>query len=87
MKEGLHPHRECGLTRACPGSWLLRSLKLSSLLSPEGWDEPKPPGGTVLDQMSLRLLALLGGKRNCAGHMVVLLCRAQGITHLSVMCC
>ena len=60
MKEGLHPHRECALTPACPGSWLLRSLQLSSLLRPEGWDEPKPLGGTMLDQTSLWFLAPFG---------------------------
>lgn len=58
MKEGLHPHCEHVLTPVCPGSWL--QLKLSSLLGCEGWDEPKPLGGTVLDQMSLWFLALFG---------------------------
>lgn len=93
MKEGLPPHYEHVLTPVCPGSWL--QLKLSLLLGREEWDEPKPLGGTVLDQMSLWFLAQFGwevhllwahgcplrdsGSRLCLGY-VLRMCWAPSIS-------
>lgn len=86
MKEDLHPHREHVLTPACPGSWPLISLKLSSLLTPEGWDEPKPLGWNCAGPDVSVVLGPIWVGNVSPGHVDVILCRAQGLAHLSVTC-